>query len=162
MSSITKTTVINHLTVLFALKGIPLEVCTDNGQHFSTKQWYTFTDKYGFKHTTFSPHYLQSKSFIKSHVCTMKSTLSKAKASRIYVPEALMKPNRYPFALIYQALQRFNTTNPQDSLSLTSDIQFSQILTKFEKLSSNPSNNKIKPITAGRETAKAPPNLHIG
>ena len=54
----TTTAVTDHLTELFALKVTPLEVFMDNGQSFNSKEWYSFVDKYGFKHTTSSLLYL--------------------------------------------------------------------------------------------------------
>ena len=52
MSSTTMTVAIDYLTEPFALKEMPLEASTGNKQHYSSKQSYTFADKYGFKHTT--------------------------------------------------------------------------------------------------------------
>ena len=52
MSSTTATSVIECLTELYALKGLPLEIFTEKDNPFNYKDWYTFTDKYAFDHTT--------------------------------------------------------------------------------------------------------------
>ena len=81
MSPTIATAVTGHLAEVFALQRIPLKIFTDNRQPFNYKEWYTFRDKYCFKHTTLSPHYPQLSNIIGRHVCNMKSTLSKAKDS---------------------------------------------------------------------------------
>ena len=57
-------------------------------------EWYTFRDKYGFKHTTSSLHYPQYNAFINIH--TIKSALYKANDSQIPVPQAHMKLQQMP------------------------------------------------------------------
>ena len=54
-SSTTANAVINHPTELYALRGTPEEVY-NNGKPFSSKDWYSFADKYDFKPTHSSPH----------------------------------------------------------------------------------------------------------
>ena len=60
----TANTVISHVKELFSFKGMPLEDFTDSEQPFSSKQWYNFTDKYGFKHATLSLHHPHLSGFI--------------------------------------------------------------------------------------------------
>ena len=91
ISSTITSAVIDHITELSALERTPLEVFTDNKQPFSSKEWYTFPDKYGFKHTTSSLYYSQSNGFLKKNVHTMKSAFSEAKTSKVPVPKACMK-----------------------------------------------------------------------
>ena len=50
MSFTNANAVINCLTELFAFKETLKDVFTDNRQLLSSQEWYTFTDKYGFKH----------------------------------------------------------------------------------------------------------------
>ena len=56
MSSPTPNTIIGCLTVIFPWRN-PLQVFTDNGLPFTSKEWCTFTENYGFQYTTSSPHY---------------------------------------------------------------------------------------------------------
>ena len=72
MASTIVSAVVSHLTEFIALMGMPLEIFTDNGQHHKSKEWYTYTYKYGFKQTTSSMDYTQSSSFIEWHVSTTK------------------------------------------------------------------------------------------
>ena len=65
--------VINYVTELFAIKGTtPRSSSLTIGNPSSSKEIYTFIDKYSFKHTTYSPQYAQSNSFIEWNVQTSK------------------------------------------------------------------------------------------
>ena len=86
------------LNRLFSFKWLPQEICTDINQPFNFKEWYWIWDKYGFKHTTLSPHHPQSNGFIEWHFRTKKKTLSKTKPSRIPMNQALTKLQVMPIS----------------------------------------------------------------
>ena len=81
--------VIDHLSMLFFLEGITLEVFTNNGLPFNVQQWSQFAEKEGFKHTTLSSHYSLSNVFIEMYVRIPKNALTKAKAIRISILKVL-------------------------------------------------------------------------
>lgn len=56
-------TVINHIKPNLARYGIPEIMVSDNGPEFSSYEFEEFAKYYGFKHTTTSPIYPQSKLF---------------------------------------------------------------------------------------------------
>jgi len=61
-------TVINHLKSIFARHGIPEVVRSDNGPQYASKELKTFTQKWGFKHITSSPHYPQGNGLAEKSV----------------------------------------------------------------------------------------------
>lgn len=49
--------VIDILKETFSRYGIPDVVMTDNGPHFNSKDFKTFSQKWSFEHNTSSPYY---------------------------------------------------------------------------------------------------------
>ena len=62
---------------LFASKGFPDEIVTDNGLSFNRKDFNSYLSKHGIRHTTSSPHYPQSYGFIERQIQTVKNMLFK-------------------------------------------------------------------------------------
>ena len=60
MHSTTSPAIINKLKGHFARYGIPNELVSDNGPQFVSEEFQSFTKKYGFHHTHFSPHHHHS------------------------------------------------------------------------------------------------------
>ena len=78
ISSLVETTsqvVIEKLKPVFARWGIPKELISDNGTRFKSLQFDEFKTKYGFKHTTSSPHHTQANSAVESGVRIAKQIL---------------------------------------------------------------------------------------
>ena len=70
--------VINHIRFIFARHGIAEELRSDNGSQFSSNAFAKFSDMYGFRHTTSSPHFPQSNGEAERAVQTIKGLLQKA------------------------------------------------------------------------------------
>ena len=70
--------VITHLRSIFAHHGIAEELRSYNGLQFSSNAFAKFSDTYGFKHTTSSPHFPQSNGEAERAVQTIKGLLQKA------------------------------------------------------------------------------------
>ena len=86
MSSTMMTALCNSLKEFFVLGGTLLEIFMVNRQPFYPMEWYIFTDKCGFKHTTL-PHTTLSP------LASLKGISPPRKASLAApVPQALMKP----------------------------------------------------------------------
>ena len=90
-SPVTSTAVIAKLKSLFAEKGVPQRVISDNGTHFSSDTFRRFTDhQWCFDDLTSSPHDPQSNGLIERHVQTVKLTLKKVSWPRSDVQMALL------------------------------------------------------------------------
>ena len=68
----------DHLIDFFSNEGFPKEIISDNGSPFNSQEFTDYLSSHGVKHTTSSPHYLQSNGFIEHHIQTVKNLLYKA------------------------------------------------------------------------------------
>ena len=75
------TTVIRKLRNQFARYGIPDTVMSDNGPHFSCKEFAKFANEYGFHHITSSPKYPQSNGKVENAVKSAKRIMKRARNS---------------------------------------------------------------------------------
>ena len=67
---------------IFSEQGIPEKIISDNGGHFDSEEYREMLKEYGIDHTTSSPRYPRSNSFVERFVETVKSILHKAKESK--------------------------------------------------------------------------------
>ncbi|MDD9361766.1 MAG: transposase family protein, partial [Anaplasma sp.] len=70
-------TVIDKLSAMFARYGIPVEVCTDGGPQFTSREFASFAENYDFKHTTSSPGFPRSNGLAEKGVQVVKRILKK-------------------------------------------------------------------------------------
>ncbi|XP_062584093.1 uncharacterized protein K02A2.6-like [Saccostrea cucullata] len=75
LDSLTSAHVIGKLENILARWGIPEELVADNGTQFTSDAFKKFAAKYGFAHTTTSPHYPQANGEAESAVKTAKRIL---------------------------------------------------------------------------------------
>ena len=73
MESLRSSFVAQELTRQFGAHGIPAEVVSDNGPHFSSSDFQEFAKEYGFKHVTSSPHNPKANSEVEWAVQTLKT-----------------------------------------------------------------------------------------
>ena len=81
MPSTTSEKTIEKLKFYFSIFGIPIEVVTDGGPPFKSKEFSEFSKSYCFKHTVSSPYYAQSNGEAERMVGTVKRMLGKCHAS---------------------------------------------------------------------------------
>jgi transposase InsO family protein len=74
--------IIRCLKAHMARHGIPERLSSDNGTQFSSSQFQTFSQTYGFEHVTSSPTYPQSNGKAESAVKAAKTCLKKAEHNR--------------------------------------------------------------------------------
>ena len=71
--------VISKLKSQFARHGIPVQVFSDNGPPFSSKEFQEFASAYEFEHLTSSPCYPQSNGKVENAVKIAQSIMAKAR-----------------------------------------------------------------------------------
>ena len=84
--------VIQKFKSIFATHGIPQQVMSDNGPHFSSIEFSSFTKAYRFVHTTSSPKYPQNNGEAEHAVCTIKNLLKKADDPYVALLEYRLTP----------------------------------------------------------------------
>lgn len=77
LSTTTSTSLVNSLRSIFAEYGVPETVISDNGPQYSSHEFAVFASKYGFKHTTSSPHFPQANGKAERYVGAVKDILTK-------------------------------------------------------------------------------------
>ena len=73
MESLRSSVVAEELTRQFGAHGIPAEVVSDNGPHFSSSEFQEFAKEYGFKHVPSSPHNPMANGEVEWAVQTLKT-----------------------------------------------------------------------------------------
>jgi len=73
MESLRSSVVVEELKRQFGAHGIPAEVVSDNGPHFSSSEFQEFAKEYGFKHVTSSPHNPKANGEVERAVPTLKT-----------------------------------------------------------------------------------------
>ena len=87
---------ISHIRELFAAEGVPAIVMSDNRPPFNGDEFRQFSRDFDFVHTTSSPHFHQSNSFIKSMVKKVKNAYKKTDGSPNAQVRALLQLHDTP------------------------------------------------------------------
>jgi transposase InsO family protein len=98
LSSVTTAAVIIQLKAIFSEHGIPEKLISDNGPQYSSEEFKTFSNQYGFVHATSSPRYAQSNGFIERFVQTVKNILKKARDAKTDPYMSLLCLNTTPIS----------------------------------------------------------------
>lgn len=80
LTSLSTTSVIDHLKSIFARHGTPETVFSDNGPQFQkidSSEFFKFSQDWGFHHKTSSPKFPQSNGFVESAVKIIKRSMKK-------------------------------------------------------------------------------------
>ena len=77
LRSLTSSSVINSFKAIFARMGIPERLMTDNGTQYTSSEFSKFSQNYGFKHVTSSPHHPAGNGEAERAVQTVKNLLKK-------------------------------------------------------------------------------------
>lgn len=77
LQNATAAEVVDKLKAIFSRHGIPVEVNSDNGPQFTSREFSQFVAKYEFRHVTSSPRYPQSNGLAEKGVQVAKRILRK-------------------------------------------------------------------------------------
>lgn len=121
-NSTSSETVINHCKSIFARHGIPEVVHSDNGPQFAARVFAQFAEKYGFIHTTSSPHHPEGNGEAERAVQTVKNFLSKAEDPYLALLQYRATPLQCGFSPAEMSMgRRLRTIVPVVSSSLIPD-----------------------------------------
>ena len=73
----TSSATIRHLRHLFREFGVPICLCTDGGSQFASREFAEFLERWGVRHNTSTPHFLQSNGHVESAVKAVKHLIQK-------------------------------------------------------------------------------------
>jgi len=138
LQSTSSQSIINALKTIYSRHGIPETLRTDNGPQFSSQEFQDFASKYGFTHTTSSPHFPSSNGQAERAVQTVKRLLRSSDdpplALLSYRATPLPWCGRSPAELLMG--RQIRTVLPQTSQSLVPQWPY---LTEFKR-----ANDKFK------------------
>ena len=80
LTNTSSNTVIQHTKSIFARHGIPATLRSYNGPQYSSDEFKTFSNEWGFKHVTSSPYYPQANGLAEKSVQVIKHLLDKAQS----------------------------------------------------------------------------------
>ena len=128
LTGLSSPSVIAHLRAILEEYGIPEIIQSDNGPQYSSSKFRRFTEQYGFKHITSSPHFAQSNGFIERMVRTVKQLFNKAEETRtdhlallVYRATPLDNQTPSPAELLHN--RKLRTTLVQKSSVTSPDIR---------------------------------------
>ena len=109
---------VRALKEIFAENGIPAKMISDNGRHFTAREFKSFASSWGFEMVLSSPEYPQGHALIERHIQTIKKCMSKCELSNYDFDLALLVLRSTPLgsdlpspAELLQG-RRFRTTLP--------------------------------------------------
>lgn len=103
MTTTTSAAIITALKSIFSRYGIPEVLRSDNGSQYASREFATFAESYGFRHTTSSPRYPQSNGQAERTVKTVKKLLKSSNDRYM----ALLSYRATPFPGVTSVLPSF-------------------------------------------------------
>lgn len=92
----TAQSVVTTLKNIFAINGLPMEIFSDNGPPFDSREYITFARSYDIKLTTSSPRYPRSNGMVERSIQTIKNLFLKAIETKSDPFLAIMDYNSTP------------------------------------------------------------------
>lgn len=159
LQSTSSKTVIAYLKTVFARHGVPCEVFSDNGPQFSSSEFASFAEDWGFHHTTSSPNYPRSNGLAESSVKIVKALMKKAQDGQEDFQRSLM---------IYRSAPLENGLSPAQMLMgrrIRTNLPINEILLTpggAHKIKARKQEQKEKHKMQHDKKAKHLPNLRPG
>ncbi len=143
------------LKAMFARWGVPEELVSDNGPQFSSTEFAEFSRKWGFEHTTSSPHYPQSNGKAENAVKTVKRFFTKSREAGQSEFQALLDWRNTPTEGIGTSpAQRFLGRRCKTLLPTTRALLQPQYSTEEDTQAINQQKKVRNSITIARPTSK--------
>lgn len=113
--------VIEILSKLFAVHGIPDKLLTDNGPQFSSYLFKQFAKDWTFNHVTTSPHHHEANGMVERANQTVKKIILKTKGDRVKLQAGLLCLRNTPKAESGSAVQRLMNRRTRTKIPTSDD-----------------------------------------
>ncbi len=151
------TEIITHTKSIFARHGIPEEVVSDNGPHYSSQAYIEFAKAYQFQHVTSRPYFAQSNGEAERAVGTVKRLLKKSTVPYLDLLTYRTTPlqNGYSPTLMCRRLRTtVQSTRNQRTLKLPDPVSLREKKEQLKKrqkenFDSHNSVQELPPLTSG-------------
>ncbi|XP_055715454.1 uncharacterized protein K02A2.6-like [Phlebotomus papatasi] len=122
MTSSTSAAVISFLKDKFADHGIPLEVHTDGGPQFTSKEFRDFGKQWDFKHVVSSPYFARSNGLAERYVQTAKNLLKKCREDGQDIKLALLMSRNTPGNELRSPAERLFSRKTRNPLCMNRNL----------------------------------------
>ena len=129
---------ITHLRELFAARGVPAIIMSNNGPPFNGEEFRQFSHDFDFVHTTSSPHFHQLNGFIEAMVKKVKNVYKKTDGSPNAQARALLQLCDTPIMADLLSPSRDSTWSSSSRHSPFKTIQENQYTSDQAKTSQAP------------------------
>ena len=168
LTTLSSQATINTLKSIFDEYGIPTKFLSDNGPHFTSKEFQDFSQTYGFEHTTTSPHFPKSNRFIERLVGTIKRIFTKCHETALDPHLALLSYRATPVSAHLPSPaellsgRKFKTILTCHQVPTHSNTR--ETLIQMKQLSADNYNQHAKslpPLTTGQNVRTRNPITHV-
>ncbi|XP_055690611.1 uncharacterized protein K02A2.6-like isoform X3 [Lutzomyia longipalpis] len=119
LKSTTSAAVIKFMKEKFSDFGIPMEVHSDGGPQYSSREFKVFAKEWGFKHIISSPYFARSNGLAERYVQTAKNLLKRCSQDQQDVRMALLMQRNTPGAELRAPVERLMSRKTRNPLSTT-------------------------------------------
>uniref|UniRef100_A0A1B0CR30 RNA-directed DNA polymerase n=1 Tax=Lutzomyia longipalpis TaxID=7200 RepID=A0A1B0CR30_LUTLO len=130
LKSTTSAAVIKFMKEKFSDFGIPMEVHSDGGPQYSSREFKVFAKEWGFKHIISSPYFARSNGLAERYVQTAKNLLKRCSQDQQDVRMALLMQRNTPGAELRAPVERLMSRKTRNPLSTTMNSLASKTVKK--------------------------------
>lgn len=156
----TSDAIIQLTKLVFSEHGIPTKVISDNGPQFASEEYHNFSQTWGFKHVTSSPHYPRSNGLVERSIQTVKAVMQKCLERREDILMGLLCLRTTPISgdipspteILYGRKIRSNLPSTSGRTDPTRDDVRRLLIKRQEKQKEQHDKHGVKTL----------PDLHVG